>query len=150
MTAIADLEQGTIHASITIEAPIERVYRALTEGSEIVQWWGSDTTYRTTEWTSDVRVGGKWLAKGTGANGPYQVGGEFLSVKPPYEIVQTWEPSWDAGHVTTLTYRLEHVSKGTRLTIHHEGFSDRPDMGREHTQGWSLVLAWLNAFVAPA
>ena len=99
--AIADVTEATVFASVDIEAPIERVFAALTVGEELVRWWGSDDTYRTTEWVADLRVGGHWRAAGRGADGaPFSVEGDFLAVEPPSKIVQTWKPEWDGGHVT--------------------------------------------------
>ena len=140
--SIADVHGGVILATVDIAAPPERVFRALTT-SDIVQWWGSAETYRTTKWTGDVRVGGAWVAEGVGQDGPFSVRGEFLEVDPPHKLVQTWRPDWDGDHPTTLTHRLEPVPGGTRLTLRHEGFGDRADSCRAHGDGWELVLTWL-------
>jgi uncharacterized protein YndB with AHSA1/START domain/uncharacterized protein YciI len=147
--AIADLSAGTILASVEIAAPIERVFRALTSPEEIVRWWGSPDSYRTTEWTSDMRPGGKWRARGVGDQGPFTVGGEFIEVDPPRKLVQTWQPDWDGGHVTTITYRLDATATGTRVTVRHEGFGDRADSCAGHTAGWEQVLGWLAGHAAP-
>jgi uncharacterized protein YndB with AHSA1/START domain len=58
---------------------------------------------------------------------PFSVGGEFLEIDAPRKLVQTWKSDWDAGHVTTLTYRLEPMSEGTKVTVRHEGFVGRPE-----------------------
>jgi uncharacterized protein YndB with AHSA1/START domain len=60
--AIADAGSGTILATVEIAAPPERVFRALTTPDEIVRWWGSDDAYRTTGFTADLQVGGRWHA----------------------------------------------------------------------------------------
>lgn len=81
--AVADLADGMILATVEIAAPPERVFRALTS-REIVEWWGADGVYRTTEWTGDVRPGGTWRASGVGADGkPFAVEGEYLEIDPP-------------------------------------------------------------------
>lgn len=85
--SIADLSGGTILATVDIAVPAERVFRALTSPEEIVHWWGSDDLYRTTSWTSDFCVGGKWRAEGAGADGkPFSVEGEFLEIDPPRRL----------------------------------------------------------------
>jgi uncharacterized protein YndB with AHSA1/START domain len=148
--AVADLMEGTIHATVEIAAPPERVFRALVDGADVVRWWGSDTTYRTTAWTSDVRVGGTWRAEGRSVGGDaFAVGGTFLEVDPPRKLVQTWIPSWMEGEGTTLTYRLDAIEGGTRLTLRHDGFAARPAACRSHTAGWEMVLGWLEGFLAP-
>ena len=141
--AVADLDEGVILGSVTIAAPPDRVFRALTS-DEIVKWWGSDQTYRVTGWTSDLRVGGSWRSDGKGADGkPFSVGGEYLEIDPPHKLVQTWFYDWGDRHVTKLTYRLQSTSEGTKVTIRHEGFKDRPESCSSHADGWEIVLNWL-------
>jgi len=67
--AVADLSEGLILATVEIAAPAERVFRALAS-EEIINWWGSAETYRTTKWTGDVRVGGTWRTESVGTDGP--------------------------------------------------------------------------------
>jgi uncharacterized protein YndB with AHSA1/START domain len=149
--AVADVGEGRILATVEIAAPVERVYRAITTADDITQWWGSPDTYRTTEWTADVRPGGRWRAAGVGADGrAFSVEGEFSEVSPPHKLVQTWKPDWDGGHPTTITYLLDRIDGGTRLTLRHEGFAGRVDSCRGHADGWERVLGWLTTFVAPA
>ena len=141
--AVADLSEGLILATVEIAAPAERVFRALAS-EEIVNWWGSTETYRTTKWTGDLRVGGGWRTEGIGADGkPFSVGGEFVEIDPPHKLVQTWRADWDGGNVTTITYRLEPIAGGTRLTLRHEGFAGRRESCAGHTEGWEKVLGWL-------
>jgi uncharacterized protein YndB with AHSA1/START domain len=148
--AVADVDHGRILASAEIAAPVERVFRALTT-DDITSWWGSPEEYRTTAWVGDVRRGGRWRADGVGADGSsFSVEGEFLEVEPPHLLVQTWKAAWDGGNVTTITYRLEPIEGGTRLTLLHEGFAERVESCRGHATGWELVLGWLGQHLAPA
>jgi uncharacterized protein YndB with AHSA1/START domain len=142
--AVADLHDGLILASVDIAVPRERVFHALTTGAEVVKWWGSDETYRTTSYVADIRVGGQWRAEGRGADGkPFSVGGEFLEVDPPSKLVQIWKYDWGDGHETKLTYRLDATEGGTRLTVRHEGFRGHPESCQGHSDGWAMVLGWL-------
>jgi uncharacterized protein YndB with AHSA1/START domain/uncharacterized protein YciI len=147
--AVADLGEGTILAVVEIAAPADRVFRAISS-SEITQWWGSDREYRTTAWTGDLRVGGRWRADGLGADGvAFFVEGEFLEIDPPWKLVHTWRPGWETGSTTTITYRLDPVEGGTRVTLRHVGFTSADSCDR-HSQGWMRVLDWLTAYAAPA
>jgi uncharacterized protein YndB with AHSA1/START domain len=149
--AVADLTQGTILAVVEIDAPPERVFRALTDPKELVQWWGSPDTYQVTEWQADVRVGGAWRSGGRGRDGSaFAVSGEFVEIDPPRTIVQTWKPDWDGGHTTTIRYQLDAVANGTRVTVRHEGFAGRPDSCTMHSTGWERVLGWLDGHLSPA
>jgi uncharacterized protein YndB with AHSA1/START domain len=150
--AVADVGEGSIIATVVIEAPIERVFAALTEPDEVLRWWGSDDTYRTTEWEGDLRVGGRWRAVGRMQDGRlFAVEGQYLELDPPRRLVQSWKPDWDSGHVTTVTYRLDTVGGATRVTVRHEGFAGRPQACESHAQGWERVLRWLAEYIsAPA
>ena len=64
----------------------------------------------------------------------------------PRRIVMTWKADWDGGHVTTITYELQAIPGGTRLTLRHTGFGDRIDSCNGHANGWQRVLTWLCAF----
>jgi uncharacterized protein YndB with AHSA1/START domain/uncharacterized protein YciI len=147
--SVADLTGGTIIATVEILAPPERVFRAISS-SEIVQWWGSDELYRTQEWIGELKLGGRWRASGRQADGKiFSVEGEFVEIDPPRKLVHTWRPDWDPGKPTTVTYRLESIEGGTRVTIRHEGF-ESPASCAGHTDGWAKVLDWLAGYAAPA
>ena len=148
--AIADLGEGVVLARVEISVPPERVFRALTT-DELTKWWGSAETYRTTKHVVDLRPGGAWRSDGVGADGhEFHVGGEILEVDPPRKLVQTWRPSWEPGPPTTITYTLDAIEGGTRLTVRHAGFGERAQSCDDHAQGWERVLGWLTAHVAPA
>lgn len=141
--AIADLGGGLILATVDIEASPERVFKALSS-DEVTRWWGDDQMYRTTGWTADVRVGGSWRADGKSADGSaFSVGGEYLGVEPPTRLVQTWKPDWAPGPATRVSYLLEAIAGGTRVTVRHEGFEDRQAC-ESHSMGWERVLQWLS------
>jgi len=146
--AIADLSGGTILACVEIEAPPERVFAAIST-AEVAQWWGAPEAYRVTRWTADLRRGGTWLSEGVGPDGkPFSVGGEIVEVEPPRLLVQTWRPSWEPGPATTLSYRIDSIPGGSRVTVRHDGFGDRTASCDSHAQGWERVLSWLKSHLA--
>lgn len=149
--ALADVAGGIILAAVEIAVPPERVFAALAS-REVTSWWGDDQTYRTTDWTADVRVGGRWKASGVGADGrPFCVEGEYLAVDPPRTLVQTWCADWDGGLQTTLTYSLTPTQAGTLLTVRHEGFTEgMAESCRAHAAGWKMVLGWLQSWLSLA
>ncbi|KRB16682.1 ATPase [Mesorhizobium sp. Root695] len=141
----------TIMASAEIEAPPERIFRALV-GKEVEQWWGSAATYRMVDWSADLRVGGHWTVVVRTAGGrDLPAGGEFLELEAQRRIVQTRVYAWDhptlGRRQTTIAWLLEPTAKGTRLTICHGGFSGVSEAATEHAEGWGRVLAWLQAYV---
>jgi uncharacterized protein YndB with AHSA1/START domain len=147
--SLADVAAGVVLASVEIAAPADRVFRAITDPRELKHWWGSPDTYRADSWEADLRVGGRWRVEGKSVAGkPYAVFGEFLEITPPRKLVQTWSHDWDREHPPTkLTYRLDDIPGGTRLTVRHEGFV-KPEACNAHSQGWERVLGWLEAHLA--
>jgi uncharacterized protein YndB with AHSA1/START domain len=145
--ALADLAAGVVLATVEIAAPAERIFRALTDPRELMQWWGSPETYRAHKWEADFQVGGRWRIDGKGADGtPYSVEGQFLEIVAPRRLVQTWQHDWDADHPETkVTYTLDDVPGGTRVTVRHEGFGTRSGACSGHAKGWERVLDWLES-----
>jgi uncharacterized protein YndB with AHSA1/START domain len=126
--AVWDFTEGFVLATVEIEATPERVFRAISS-DEVCQWWVRPGVFDTREWQGDVRVGGKWSASGIARGNPYTLEGEYLEVDPPRKLVQTWRPvggPGPAGPVTTVSYVLEPIEKGTRITLRHWGFETRP------------------------
>ena len=75
--------------------------------------------------------------------------GTILEVDPPKRLVQTWQPSWESGPPSTVTWMLEPIETGTRLTVRHTGFTN-PAACADHAKGWERVLAWLGGYTGPA
>jgi uncharacterized protein YndB with AHSA1/START domain len=150
-SAVADLAEGTIHASIEIEATPDVVFNAMIDPEQLAAWWGSPETYRTSNWQVDLRPGGEWstTAKNVsdGRNGV--VRGRYLEVERPRLLVYTWQPSWDDFAETTIRVELTPTRTGTRVRITHSGFGDRLASATGHTAGWRRVLGWLEDHVGP-
>ena|SRR5262249_43271663 len=139
--AVADLTAGEILATVEVAAPPERVFHALAS-NEIVSWWEGEglVAFRTTEWTGDVRVGGRWRASGVvGDAKPFALEGEFLEIDPPRKLVHTYGPAGAPAKPTTMTYLLEPIDVGTRLTLRHVGFTSR-EMCIGTYLGWETLF----------
>jgi uncharacterized protein YndB with AHSA1/START domain len=139
----------TIVESIEIEASPERVFSAWTDPEQLVAWWGDDKTYHTTSWESDLRVGGRWIARGKALDGsPYSVEGEYVQYDPPRHLGFTWKPSYDGSGPTMVELELTPTATGTLLTLRHSGFaSDASAQG--HRMGWQRIFGWMRAYVEP-
>ncbi len=148
MNAIANVKDGAVHAAVEIAAPPARVFRALTDPELLERWWGSGEAYRTFDWKVDLNVGGKWSCMTKDPAGRTStVHGEYLEIDPPNRLVCTWRASWQNDFPTTITYELEPIPDGTRLTLTHTGFEDHPSAA-SYASGWPLVLGWLSRHMA--
>ena len=145
--AVADLAEGHLLASVEVAAPPERVFPALAS-EEVLDWWVRPGVFNTTQWTGDVRVGGSWRASGIGNGRPYVLEGEFLEIDAPRRLVHTWHGVGTPGAPTIVTYLLERLDEGTRITLRHSGFTSRETCANTCI-GWETSFARLAESLAP-
>jgi uncharacterized protein YndB with AHSA1/START domain len=132
--AVADIVDGLVVASVEVAAPPERTFQALAS-REIVDWWVNPGVFDTREWTGEVRVGGRWRASGVARGDAYALEGEFLEVDPPRKLVHTWHAVGAPGAPSTVTYLLEPIAGGTRVTVRHSGIVS-PEQANNTSLGW--------------
>src|SRR6266542_2975724 len=137
--AAADLAEGSILASVEVAASPERVFQALAS-NEVLDWWVRPGVFDTREWAGDVRAGGRWQASGVGGGKPYTLEGEFLEVDPARKLVHTWHSVGAPGAPTTVTYLLEPLDTGTRVTLRQSVTGQRPTRGRSGSHRNSAAL----------
>jgi uncharacterized protein YndB with AHSA1/START domain len=93
-TSKATPDRDAIVAEIHIAAPPERVFQALVDPQQVLQWWGRQGVYRSTEFQSDLRRGGKWRTVGVNADGRnFEASGEYLEIDRPRLLVYSWVAS---------------------------------------------------------
>jgi uncharacterized protein YndB with AHSA1/START domain len=144
--AIADTAEGRILATVDLPAQPERVFEALTS-TEITTWWIRPGVFDTREWTGELRVGGAWHAAGVGVRGPYALAGEFLEIDRPRKLVHSWRARGAPGQ-TAVTYLLEAIEGGTRLTLRHDGFTQAATC-QNTAIGWETSFVKLMEVLAP-
>lgn len=132
--AAYDLREGSMIVSVELPVSPEKLFPVLT-GQEVTRWWVNPGVFDTREWRADVRKGGNWSASGVGRGQPYVLQGEFVEVSPPKRLVHTWRSGGGAGKDSTVTYELEEVSGGTRLTLRHDGIREEATLVRT-CKGW--------------
>jgi len=130
---------------ITIKAPAERIFEALTNPDQRLKWWGGEY-FKGTHMESDLRVGGKWMMRGTGmGDKPFAVSGEYRVIERPNVLTFTWVASWPGDAAETLVrFDLEENAGVTRVRVTHSGLTS--ESARAH-RGWPDILAWLQAYV---
>ena len=148
MSATVRILDENIVGEVEVAAPPERVYAALTDPAELAAWWGAEEVYRTFDWESDLRVGGKRNCKAenevTGLMST--VKGEYLEIEPPRVLAFTWEPSWEKVHPTVVRIELTATAFGTRVLLTHSCWGEAKQARRSHEQGWPVVLGFLEAY----
>lgn len=135
-------------SEIEIAAPPERVFQAITDPLQLLQWWGNPSKYRLSKWECDLRPGGKWRSEGKNVGGEsFEVGGEYLEVDPPRLLVYTWVASWDDWLKTEVRWELTPSQGGTLVRVRHSGFAGQPEKAKGYEGGWPGVLAWMQSYV---
>ena len=136
------MPQNTIEQTVTINAPAEKVYRALTEPSELTRWFA-------TEATSDARSGGQYHLVFTfdDASRNHETKGEYRAAESGKRVAY----SWPAGHAkvpTEVDFRLAGKGASTELTMVHSGWAATTEESRkEHEMGWGFFLSNLKAYL---
>jgi len=130
-----------IRLTITIDAPPEAVFRALIEPDAINRWFGQGGT------VVEPRVGGRYdLGWKYQVDGKDVVGGPttILEFEPNRKLVLDW-PDWRGDKAVTgqtISFELEPVDTGTRVTFVHAGFTRTTDLS-DYPFGWSYFLGRL-------
>lgn len=120
----------SLHLNRTLDAPIDRVWRAFTDPAALAAWFWPARLGTTAD--LDLREGGRYRLAGTAAG--FAVSGEYLTVREPTLLVFTWQ--WDGEvEVTRVTLALSPTGSGTDLTLTHELF-DAAEERDKHAEGW--------------
>ena len=138
-----------IERRVVIDAPCERVWRALSDAEEFGAWFGAN-------------LQGHAFAPGQRARGPITVPGyEHVwfddvveRVEPPQLLAYRWHPyavdpavDYAKEPATLVTFTLhEAPGNGTLLTVVESGFDDVPpprrlEAFRMNSRGWEAQLA---------
>lgn len=136
----------TIVEEITIRAPAERVFTALTNPEARVKWWGAEGRFKATHAESDLRPGGKWMLRGMGVGGrPFTVQGVYRKIDRPRLLVFTWLPSWQDDPIETLvSFDFSEKDGLTTVRLTHSGLAT--ESSRAQHKGWPEILAWLKGY----
>lgn len=154
-----------IEKTVTLHAPIDRVWRAIADSREFGRWFGARfdgpfepgarvcATIHTTEIDAEVAAAQQQYA-----------GLSFFvwveTMEAPRRLAFRWHPGGgpdaataDTPDGTTLvTFELEEVAGGTRLTIRETGFSvialeQRASAIAENESGWESQMRLLAKYL---
>jgi uncharacterized protein YndB with AHSA1/START domain len=132
----------------TLNAPVAKVWKALTEGVQIPAWYGPMDEFRVEVHQWDCKPGGKYRVAMHAPDGNvYTCIGEFKEIKPTQRLSYTW--SWEGQDPmdTLVTFELKPQGQQTALKFLHTGFPSEQERDN-HNQGWSGSLERLAKTVA--
>ena len=143
---------NSITVEITINAPAARVFEALVNPEQRIQWWISKGRFQATHMSSDLRPGGAFHMQGTttaqGPEKPFSIRGTYTIVDPPRLLEFTWIPDFTKDQsppTTTVRIELKESNNQTHVTLTHSGFT--PAFPKETFRGWPLLLSNLQKYV---
>jgi uncharacterized protein YndB with AHSA1/START domain len=152
----AGVNTDSITKNVLLNAPRSRVWRALTNAQEFGAWFG-------------VKLAGTF-APGARLQGPItHTGYESLTMdltidrmEPERLFSWRWRPAaidpsvdYSAEPTTLVTFELEEVGGGTRLTVVESGFdripaARRAEAFRMNESGWAQQMESINRYVSSA
>jgi len=151
---IVTLDLDAIVSEIDIAAPPERVFAALTDPAQLMQWF-SDASCPVKFWHMNARKGGSYsyaTEKGNfEVNGvsEFECHGEILECDPPRLLVYSWIGNWheDPSIRTVVRWELTKKGSGTHVKVTHTGLANLPVARKDYSGGWTGVVEKLKQFV---
>lgn len=132
-----------------LDAPRERVFRALSEPTALARWWGP-AGFTTPEIALDVRVGGSYRFGMQPPDGDlFHLAGEFVEIEPPSRLVYTfrWEEPDPDDRETSVELSLDEVGDATALTLRQGEFATEARL-ELHRNGWTDGFTKLRELMA--
>lgn len=139
----ADAKQSTIadHVlTIVIEAPVEAVWNEITKTGRLQR------PLMNTVLESDLQPGHKLRYYSPDKKRVFVVG-EVLEVTPPHRFQHTYVFTMSYEPPTVVTWELEEVPEGCRVTLTHGGWTDAHKAPEKSQAGWQQILESLKAEV---
>lgn len=131
------MEAITIERSIWIDAPRERVWRAISDPAQITQWFSPGTAILQNGDRISIRMGEADVEVAI-----------IVVNNPPHQFATRNLPEMNL----TTTYTLEEENGGTRFTVTETGLESLSPEERQSRLGqdapaWERVLANLKAYM---
>ena len=146
--SVVDRDEFTVRRTITIAAPLEKVWAAVTEVEHIARWFPQAAVLDGV----GVGAGGLFSFEGYG-DVPVQI----EEIDPPRMIAYRWGSASsldpvrvDVDSSTVFRFTLEPVPTGTQLTVVESGFdalSDPAASMESNRTGWDSELDELVAYL---
>jgi len=129
---------NTGHTSITIHAPAEKVWNALTDAGSIEQWLHG--THVETNWkvNSPITYRGEWEGK------TYEDKGTIIEVEAPKRFRATYWSAFSGledrpENYSVVSYELKEEAGSTKLTLTQSNTPTEDD-AKNVAKNWSVPL----------
>ena len=132
------METLTLKTDISFEAPIDQVWKGLTDPAIVKQYFFG------TDLASDWRVGGPITFSGEWEGHKYVDGGTILEIDPPRLLKYNYWSSMSGTadkpeNYANVTYALSEADRVTTLTITQDNVKNQE--AKEHSEGnWKSIF----------
>jgi len=144
---MAIVDSDTIVQEISINASAERIFEALTNPAELLNWWGVEGKFQATHVECELRPGGSWeiVIQGDCKTGKSaRVAGQYREIDRPRLLSFTWVRDED-GIETLVRWELDEHDGATKVRVTHSGLNT--ENLRTRNDGWPLILGLLHAYI---
>jgi len=121
-----------------LDAPPERIFKALTDPAELAKWWGP-SGFTTPEIELDLSVGSGYRFGMQPPDGAlFHLAGKFLEIDPPSKLAYTfrWEEPDPDDRETVVRLSLSVAADKTGLSLSQSWFATEARLVL-HQHGWS-------------
>ena len=147
MSPIA-VRDDQIVQEVTIKAPAERIFAALTRPDELLKWWAAEGKFQIVHAECDLQPGGKWMVRVAGSCRPDSlystVYGEYRAIEPPRLLTFTWLREHEDYPETLVRWDLDEYDGITTVRVTHSGLIS--ESLRTRNNGWGIIVQLLGAY----
>lgn len=131
-----------IRRSVVVTASREKVWRAITQPEHFSKWFGGEIQFER-------------LAAGEAMTFFGTEPATIAIVEPPERFAYRWVAETGYSAETLVTFHLEAVPEGTRITVTETGFEALPEDVRHipferNGKGWSIQMDSIAAYLQTA
>jgi len=134
---------------VTIKAPAERIFAALTKPDELLKWWVVEGKFKLVQAECDLQPGGKWVMHLVGncaaESSTSTVYGEFREIEAPRLLTYTWIRENEDYPETLVRWDLEEKDGYTTVRVTHSGLVSESLLARN--SGWPVIVQLLEAYM---
>ena len=134
---------------VTIKAPAERIFAALTRPEELLKWWSAEGKFQIVHAECDLQPGGRWRIRVAGnCSGEATestVYGEYRAIEPPRLLTYTWIRENEDYPETLVRWDLEESDGFTTVRVTHSGLVS--ESLRARNNGWPLIIQLLETYL---
>ena len=134
-----------IEHTVTVQAPPEAVFKALTDAAELVKWFPTTAE-------SDPRPGVRFKYTWEFLDEPeknHSMEGEYSEFIPNHKVSYPWHVSTGDEH-TFVEFTTEGTSAETKVTLVHSGWGSGQELDtvfKAYDDGWRFFMSNLKSWL---